>query len=195
MRGLPPPSELLPSIAVKFSKSGILRGRDVALHLFGEGERLQTMPVRKATLEETRAWLGGGLIIPKKTLTQNPKPPEDDEIQGSGCPYCSSLSQCDHLLLFVDLTFRHAEGGILFDLFNAIWSKVQFNGGDDFNETEEFEAILDVVDGLSHFSRILDQEGGPGMSSTYKIFYTDTLESAEKSTLKFKDIFEGEGNG
>lgn len=153
------------------------------------------MSVRKATPEETKAWLGSGLIMPNKALTRNQSPSKNPSEQDGGCPYCSSQDHCDHLLLMVDLTFRNAEGGAICSLFNDFWSNVQGHGDENFDEAEEFQAIVDTVDGLSSFYRVIDQEGGPGMSSTYQIFYGDSSEKVEKASLNFKEIFECDANG
>jgi len=105
----------------------------------------------------------------------------DNEEGARVCPYCSCSNDCDHLLLLVDKTFRDAEGGALMRLFNDRWSDLCQMGGDDFDEREHFEDLLEEIDSCADYSADFDYEGGPGRSSAYSIYY---VKSAEKS----KDI-------
>lgn len=102
-----------------------------------------------------------------------------------GCPYCSSLDSCAHLLLLVDRTFRVAEGGVLMAAFNERWNELCDFGGDDFDEREPFENLLDEVDAFADASTDYDQEGGPGMSSSYSIYYTDSADKTRDVLAQF----------
>jgi hypothetical protein len=111
----------------------------------------------------------------------------DDEGGAPECPYCSSADDCAHLLLFVDMTFRVAEGGALFKAFNDRWSLLceQREDDNDFDERESFEDLLSEVDSYADASADYDQEGGPGMSSSYSIYYVDSAEKAKDVVTRF----------
>lgn len=89
------------------------------------------------------------------------------------CPYCHSSAGCEHLLLLVDTTFRTAVGGPLMGDFNKQWSKLCEAGGDDFDEREPFQYLLDCVDCYANASNEYDFEGGPGQSSSYIAYFVD----------------------
>lgn len=101
------------------------------------------------------------------------------------CPYCSSNDECAHVLLVVDRTFRSAEGGVLMDAFNDRWNRLCEEGGDDFDEREPFENLLEEVDSLADSSTDYDHEGGPGMSSSYSIYYVESSEKADSAVARF----------
>lgn len=103
-------------------------------------------------------------------------------------PYCSRTDECNHVLLVVDRTFRTAEGGVLMDAFNDRWNRLCEDGGDDFDEREPFENLLEEVDSCADSSTDYDHEGGPGMSSFYSIYY---VESAEKANAAVERIVSG----
>ena len=58
------------------------------------------------------------------------------------CPYCNSEDSCEHLLLQVDLTFRDAVGGELYELFRKKWfSILEANeDSDNFDEREHLNS-------------------------------------------------------
>ncbi len=109
----------------------------------------------------------------------------DNEDGGQECPFCSSTTSCGHVLLLVDRTFRTAEGGTLMRKFNARWSKLCEEGGDDFDEREPFEDLLEEVDSCADSSVDYDHEGGPGMSSSYSIYYVKSAEKADTAVARF----------
>jgi len=112
----------------------------------------------------------------------------DDYVNEGGapeCPYCSSANGCSHILLLVDKTFRTAEGGALMLAFNDRWSNLCEDGGDDFDEREPFESLLEEVDSLADSSADYDHEGGPGMSSSYSIYYVQSAERAKDAVARF----------
>jgi hypothetical protein len=110
---------------------------------------------------------------------------DDDLNGGPQCPYCKSSNDCEHLLLMVDRTFRKAEGGLLMDAFNERWSELVEGAGKKWNESDAFDRLLDKVDSLADFDRDLDDEGGPGMSSSYIIFYVKTEGKADHALENF----------
>lgn len=101
------------------------------------------------------------------------------------CPYCSSTSYCPHALLLVDKTFRTADGGPLMDSFDDIWGRLCEEGGDDFDEREAFDNLLEDVDGYANSSTDYEHEGGPGMSSFYSIYYVESVEKAQDVVARF----------
>ena len=104
----------------------------------------------------------------------------DDENGEVHCPFCNTTDSCDHLLLMVDLTFRHAEGGLLYDAFNARWSKIIETADDpDFDEREPFDDLLQEVDSLADSELSSSQDGMPGMSSSYNFYYCGSKEKSE----------------
>lgn len=111
----------------------------------------------------------------------------DDEGGVQECPYCSSASGCVHVLLLVDRTFRTAESGVLMDAFNDRWSKLCEDGGEDFDEREPFEGLLNEVDAYADASSEFDHEGGPGMSSSYSIYYVESADKAKDAVARFAD--------
>jgi hypothetical protein len=111
---------------------------------------------------------------------------EDDSKDCKGtCPFCGSTGDCSHLLLVVDKTFRMAEGGTLMHAFNARWSAFLEEADDDFDEREAFEELLDEVDSLSDAMTEHDQEGGPGMSSTYAGYFAKSQARAKDAMASF----------
>jgi hypothetical protein len=109
----------------------------------------------------------------------------DDEDGAQGCPYCSSADECVHVLLAVDRTFRTADGGVLMNAFNERWSRLCEDGGDDFDEREPFENLLEEVDAVADFSTEYDSEGGPGMSSACAIYYVESADKAKDAMARF----------
>ncbi|SEN95319.1 hypothetical protein SAMN05216404_10916 [Nitrosospira multiformis] len=86
----------------------------------------------------------------------------NDEGGAQECSYCASSDECAHVLLIVDRTFRTAEGGVLIDAFNERWSKLCEDGGDDFEEREPFENLLDEVDAFRTFQPNTTTREGQG---------------------------------
>ena len=112
--------------------------------------------------------------------------PDDYENEEVHCPFCNTTDSCDHLLLMVDLTFRHAEGGLLYDAFNARWSKIiEIADDPDFDEREHFDDLLQEVDSLADSELSSSQDGMPGMSSTYNYYFC----SSKKKSLAALKIF------
>lgn len=110
---------------------------------------------------------------------------DDDESSAEQtCPFCGSDGDCVHLLLVVDRTFRTAEGGILIDAFNARWSAC-FKG-EDFDEREAFDELLEEVDSLSDAMADHVHEGGPGMSSAYSTYFVKSKARAKIALTKFE---------
>ncbi len=98
------------------------------------------------------------------------------ENSSARCPYCGSENDCEHLLLVVDTTFRIAVGGRLFEAFDDKWHSTfgAHEDDPDFDESAEFEALLEVVDGLADHSCEFEIDGGPGSCCGYSAFYTSS---------------------
>jgi hypothetical protein len=109
----------------------------------------------------------------------------DDDGGAEEYPFCSSTDECDHVLLVVDRTFRAAEGGVLMEAFNDRWSRLCEEGGDDFDEREPFDSLGEEVDSYADSSADYDIEGGPGMSSSYSIFYVQSVDKADAAVARF----------
>jgi hypothetical protein len=113
---------------------------------------------------------------------------DDDAIAADssedGCPFCGSTGACAHLLLIVDTTLRHAEGGLLMAAFNARWSAC-FQDDDDINEQATFDALLEDVDSLADAMSERDHDGGPGMSSAYAAFFVGSEARAQAAVNAF----------
>lgn len=102
------------------------------------------------------------------------------------CPFCNTTEDCDHLLLVVDQTFRQAEGGILYEAFNARWIKILEEANDpNFDEREPFEELLEEVDSFADAEREASPESAPGMSSTYSFYYCSSKERLQAAFKKF----------
>ena len=71
--------------------------------------------------------------------------------------------------------------------FNDRWSKFCEEGGDDFDEREPFDGLLDEVDTFADSSDDYDHEGGPGMSSSYSVYYVESAEKAKTALARFSD--------
>lgn len=109
----------------------------------------------------------------------------EDEDSTQRCPYCSSSNDCEHLLLLVDQTFRTAEGGALMRVFDERLSDLCEKGGDDFDERQPFEGLLEEVDSISGYSADFDFEGGPGRSSYYSIYYVKSASKVDAVLARF----------
>lgn len=110
---------------------------------------------------------------------------DDEQFGDPSCPYCGSRGACRHLLLVVDKTFRSAEGGLLMQAFNERWSALQAAGGENFDEREPFDGLLDEIDSLADAALDSDHEGGPGMSSSYVTYFASSEAKAKKALGSF----------
>lgn len=115
--------------------------------------------------------------------------PDDDDADDSGdirCPFCDTTDNCDHLLLMVDLTFRHAEGGVLYDSFNKRWSSILEEADDpDFEEHEPFNDLLESVSLLADAELSSSQDNAPGMSSAYQFYFCSSKKKTQAALKKF----------
>jgi hypothetical protein len=112
---------------------------------------------------------------------------ESDEDDGEvHCPFCDTTDDCGHLLLMVDRTFRHAEGGLLYEAFNARWADIMEKADDpDFDEREPFDELLEEVDSLSDSELTSSPDSAPGMSSTYSFYYCSSKKKALAAAKRF----------
>lgn len=107
---------------------------------------------------------------------------QDDEHLGDpSCPFCGSRGIAGTWLLVVDKTFRTAEGGLLMSAFNERWSALQEAGGENFDEREPFDSLLEEIDSLADAALDSDHEGGPGMSSSYVTYFASSEAKAKPS--------------
>jgi len=107
----------------------------------------------------------------------------EENVEEAACPYCRSMDACAHLLLVVDITFRSAGGGVLYEAFEKRLVDSFENGPDDGGDIA-FDELIEEVEGLA------DAEDGyvidsPGMSSAYRAFYASTLTKAESVLALF----------
>ena len=105
------------------------------------------------------------------------------------CPFCNATSDCLHLLLIVDKTFRTADGGSLRKAFNSRWYAIcaeKTKDDEDFDESEPFEKLIEEVDSLSDATNGYDHEGCPGCSSEYQLFFCETPEKIKAAILSFE---------
>jgi len=116
-------------------------------------------------------------------------------INSNECPFCHTTSDCPHLLLLVDKTFRTANGGPLMKAFNGrwdvIWEENRNEDGDaneDFEEHEReyFEELVEEVQSLADITNLHDHEGGPGNSCEYQLFFCETPENIKAAILSFE---------
>ena len=101
------------------------------------------------------------------------------------CPYCEIAGDCPHLLLLVDKTFRTAIGGPLMRAFNDRWSTLCDDGGDDFDEREPFDDLLEEVNGLANYSNEYEIDGGPGSFSEYVIYFAKSEDLVSAAQQRF----------
>jgi hypothetical protein len=111
---------------------------------------------------------------------------EDEDNEEVLCPYCHTSENCDHLLLMVDRTFRHAEGGLLYKAFNSRWADIMEKADDpDFEEREPFDELLDEVDSLSDAELTSSPDSAPGMSATFSFYFCSSKKKAMAAAKKF----------
>ncbi len=101
------------------------------------------------------------------------------------CPFCGTINNCLHLLLLVDKTFRKADGGILRKSFNNRWSGICDENGEDFDEREFFDVLLEKVESIADVMINFECDEMPGMSSDNVIFFLKDEESLKKAVDSF----------
>ena len=102
------------------------------------------------------------------------------------CPYCTSTdSECEHLLLAVDTTFRETTGGALYELFSKEWHKILEREGANCDEYVAFHNLLNDVDSYADAEMFNDHEGGPGQSSSLSSYYCETKARVEEAVERF----------
>lgn len=115
---------------------------------------------------------------------------QEDLLQKAECPYCASTDSCPHFLLMVDVTFREASGGPLYYSFRDSWNRIVDHDDPEFEEDEQFNALLDDVANLADQELEWEFEGGPGMSSTYRLFYCETSQLVNDAVRRFQSYVE-----
>ena len=71
------------------------------------------------------------------------------------------------------------------DAFNERWYSLLEVSGDDVDEREPFDSLLEEVDLLADAFADYDHEGGPGMSSAYSLYYVESQSKAQDALMKF----------
>ena len=110
-----------------------------------------------------------------------------DEDEDASCPFCQATENCDHLLLVVDLTFRTAVGGLLFEAFDTKWSELSDaqSEDEDFDESSSFEELLQEIENLADAQIESSQSSSPGMSSAYVSYFCSTKTRTNSAMKKF----------
>lgn len=87
------------------------------------------------------------------------------------CPLCG-LSECKHLLLTLDVTFREAVNGSLFEKFCEQWGELTSSDAPLEDEGEAFDDLAGQVSAIAEAETMWDFDGGgPGQSCSYHSFY------------------------
>lgn len=102
------------------------------------------------------------------------------------CPFCGSVDSCGHHLLTVDITFREAHGGGLYDEFNRRLGAMNFHFGKQMSEWEIFNQVLGEVALLADQSITEFADPGPGQSSEYEHYYCDSKERTVDAVRRFR---------
>ena len=112
------------------------------------------------------------------------------ENEDASCPFCQATENCDHRLLVVDITFRTANGGLLFEAFDNKWSDLSEAHSEDenFDESGTFEELLKEVEGLADAQIESSQSSAPGMSSAYVSFFCSTKKRTQVAVTKFNKL-------
>jgi hypothetical protein len=108
---------------------------------------------------------------------------DGDEVH---CPYCHSVGSCGHHLLTVDITFREAHGGKLYDEFNGRLGAMHFHFGKQMSEAEIFEEVLGEVALLADKDITEFTDLGPGQSSEYEHYYCHSKERTVDVVRRFR---------
>lgn len=108
-----------------------------------------------------------------------------ERINFNSCPFCGSAHGCEHLLVAIDVTFREAINGALYSSFNKEWAAICEENGDDCDESEPFEELIDQVRELADAEQGEDFEGGPGQSFEKLSFFCETPEKTTEAVKRF----------
>jgi len=101
------------------------------------------------------------------------------------CPYCfARKNACEHLLVKIDTTFREAKNGALYEWFSDAWAAILTREGEDCDEANEFDDLLDTVNGHADAEADGVFEGGPGQSSNLRSFYCETKQRVDAAVEK-----------
>lgn len=117
--------------------------------------------------------------------------PEEDEDDGLvHCPFCSGTEYCDHLLVRVDVHFREAVEGPLWELFNRKWAERSESEVDnpDFDEREAFDELLEELNSLSDSEIRTSPDSAPGISTTWAKFYCSSERRTQAAVKKFSKL-------
>lgn len=113
----------------------------------------------------------------------------EDEEEQQGCPFCKK-EDCEHLLVHIDLTFRRAEGGPLSEALNEKWGQITDEGGDDFDEYEPWEELIEMCLDVGDFDETYGLDFGPGAASKYTDVFCSSSERLVDAVRKLKEFWE-----
>ena len=94
------------------------------------------------------------------------------------------------MLVHIDLTFRRAEGGGLVETLNKKWDQITEEGGDDFDEYEPWEELIEMCLGVGDFDETYGLDFGPGAFSKYTDVFCSSSERVADSVRKLKESWE-----
>jgi hypothetical protein len=67
----------------------------------------------------------------------------------------------------------------------CFWSTLCDDGGDDFDEREPFDDLLEEVNGLANYSNEYEIDGGPGSFSEYVIYFAKSEDLVSAAQQRF----------
>lgn len=73
----------------------------------------------------------------------------------------------------------------MMDSFNSRWAALVSDAGDDFDERDAFDKLLDEVNALADSAIDYDLEGGPGQSSACAIYHVSSNAKAKSALGQF----------
>jgi len=114
---------------------------------------------------------------------------EEEPPEPPDCPFCGTTADCEHFLLEVDETFRCARGGALHKEFSRDWSALLEQHQDDpsFDERAAFEEVLWPVRKLAQCALSWGNDGGPGQSSAYEVFFCSGRNGAAEAAKGYAE--------
>ena len=124
---------------------------------------------------------------------EDPKDDSGDFEEGDGmvhCPFCETTENCDHFLLTVDLTFRTAEGGPIYEIFNSKWSDISADQPEreEFDERGAFDQLVEEIESLADAEVRSSPDSAPGLSSNFVHFFCNSKKRTQSAIKKFNSI-------
>jgi len=102
--------------------------------------------------------------------------PESSDEASKDCPYCQKHvgEDCEHLLAYLDLTFRQFLAGRAEELFGGVYE------GEEDEFDERFDSFDEACCESADHSENCDVEGGPGDSCEESIHWAKNAAQAGK---------------